>query len=402
MTAIDPPTVSTMENVTPPNLEAVPAAALGIASVTVPGGYQAAESPDDSVPSDSGQPPSPQGDSTDPPVDSDDDCPDVSSSIDWKERKNFIPEVNFFRAIIEEPYVPEPKVKGKTRRRNNGSINLKKTVGMKDSTDKMVYYPKLTDLANHYIDHWGVLKWDRMDSNATRMRKNLVNIMLEMRNKVLFSDLRLGEEFKELLPDGVLSCFYLTQDKFMEKCWDLYGLSEKKFAFTSGDRVRLVYILTHPDNRDDIEILFGIICKDASQLDSVDMSKPAIWARLAMIFNSTETVVMLSVTAKTLCDEHGIFPNDKKRRAIPLCVKYLQKCHENGIPHYKEAFRKWTMETGNGPSDVELFAGGYTDARADGDFLKYDKTRRAWLAVYYIFDKANGFPLLQRQADVPD
>ena len=114
----------------------------------------------------------------------------------------------------------------------------------------------------------------------------------------------------------------------------------EKIAFTSGDRVRLVYILTHPDNRDDIEILFGIICKDASQLDSVDMSKPAIWARLAMIFNSTETVVMLSVSAKTLCDVHGIFPNDKKRSAIPRCGKYLQKCHENGIPHYKEAFRK--------------------------------------------------------------
>ena len=233
------------------------------------------------------------------------------------------------------------------------------------------------------------------------MKKNIVVMLTQMRNKVLVTEIGLTEEQKELAGDRV-SLFFLREKVFIEKAWERWGLCSKNFKFVDADCVRLAFIMTHPLNREDIEILLGIVCKDAAQLDAASASKNAIWSRLAVLFNDIGYMVLLSVMAKEICTRNNIDPNDRSRRALARTGKWLEKCWGTSSPHYKEAFRKWTLGTGGGPSSEDLFSGGWNDQRADGDFQNYDKSRRAWLAVFYCLDKANGFVLLQRQASVPD
>ena len=188
----------------------------------------------------------------------------------------------------------------------------------------------------------------------------------------------------------------------MSKAWEKWGLCEKKYKFLPGDRVRLAAIMCDVLYREDIEILLGIICKDAAQLDGAIHTKDAIWARLAVIFNDNSWFLSLPESARILCKENDLDPNDFERRAIARSGKWLEKCWQTSLPPYKESFRKWTSGTGGGPSQDQLFAGGWADQRSDGEFRDYDNKRRTWLAVLYILDKANGLVLLQRAAPVPD
>ena len=73
---------------------------------------------------------------------------------------------------------------------------------MKDGDGTFVYYPKLTGIADAFIEEWTLLKWDRIDANVTRMRKQLIQLFLQMRNKVLVSELLLDEERLELVGDA--------------------------------------------------------------------------------------------------------------------------------------------------------------------------------------------------------
>ena len=157
--------------------------------------------------------------------------PEVTAAVEFTDVRNFIEEINFFRAIIEEP-VKKPKRARKKKKRTRSpspavDCNFKTSLKLKDANGEFVFYPKLTGLANAYIENWSILQWDRLDKNSNRLKKNLVTMLVQLRNKVPVSELDLNAEEMELVGDAV-NIFYLKQKDFIEKVWSLYGLCPDK------------------------------------------------------------------------------------------------------------------------------------------------------------------------------
>ena len=157
------------------------------------------------------------------------DLPDVTAAVDFTDVRNFLPEINFFRAVMEEPVKKPLRTRKKKKRSRSPSpnVNFKTSVKLKDANSQFVYYPKLTDVAEAFMENWSILQWDRLDKNATRLKKCIVTMLVQLRNKVPVTELQLTAEEMEFVGNEK-KFFYLKQKDFIEKVWALYGLFPDK------------------------------------------------------------------------------------------------------------------------------------------------------------------------------
>jgi hypothetical protein len=202
--------------------------------------------------------------------------------------------------------------------------------------------------------------------------------------------------------DGV---YLMDQTSILIEAFSVWGRNETKVKPNGpNDFIRMIAIMLHPDNRDNMDVI-NDERKTRADLDDPSRSKNSIFENIAGQMTSDNVYPhpqrWMKIHDENLENKHMIDPNDSNVKRKIWSGVDIKMMYDYVLKKYRESMVKWTKGTGGGHGAPENYEDWET--RNDEWFHNYGSATEfiPWLTWVYCMDQECGGILLAKYEGLP-
>lgn len=286
------------------------------------------------------------------------------------------------------------------------------------SGESVMQYKDLNDVATALYDLYDS-KTEYFSINLKRKADGIATIMgwiVDKRDRdvVSFKSITLDTVPRQETFDIVKSwnamadddmVYLMDQRSILLEAFGVWGnRAQKVLPNGPNDYVRLIAVMLHPDNRDQMDVINDNI-KQRADLDDPSRTKKFVFNDFAQQFSSdavfSHPKKWDNIADANLANKHMVNPNDPNSRRKAWSGSEMKLMYDFVIKKYRDAMHKWTKGTGGGSG----FPENYEDweSRACEYFENYTGGIEfiPWLTWVYTNDQENGSLLLAKYEGLP-